>query len=359
MSEQYDVQLTHITKKHNEKTIVRDLSLTVKKGEFLSILGPSGCGKTTTLRMIGGFLEPDSGDIYIRGENVSRLPPGQRNTSMVFQDYALFPHMNVADNIGFGLRMRGVPKTKILKQVHQVLDLVGLKGFENRKPSQLSGGQRQRIALARSLVLQPAILLLDEPLGALDAQIRKQMQLELKKLQTSLEQTFIYVTHDQEEAMTMSDEIAIMKDGIIEQVGSPANIYDNPQTLFVAGFLGECSVVRGSCSNNGIFSCDSLGQIYGRFTGQPFSGTAALCLRPENILFIPEAQSVSVKDYAFPAVIRQRVFKGMNTWLSAECGGLQFFTEITGKSTLNMGDRVTLAFNASDAMIVPVPENEV
>ncbi|PWM26058.1 MAG: Fe3+/spermidine/putrescine ABC transporter ATP-binding protein [Oscillospiraceae bacterium] len=348
-----DVQLERVTKRYEGKTVVDRLDLSVARGTFLSILGPSGCGKTTTLRMIGGFITPDEGTVRIAGEDVTALPPAARSTSMVFQDYALFPHMTVADNIGFGLRMQRVPRDEAQKRVAQALEMVGLPGYGQRKPSQLSGGQRQRIALARSLVLKPTILLLDEPLGALDAQIRKQMQFELKQLQTSLGQTFLYVTHDQEEAMTMSDQVAIMRGGVIEQLGAPDEVYDNPRTLFVAQFLGECSSLHGRCEQDGTFVSQALGPIRGRFTGTPFAGPAVLCIRPEHVVFAPRGQQTPENRISFPAVVQQRMFKGLNTWLCADCGAERIICEVTGKSPLHAGEEITLSFDPANALILP------
>lgn len=358
MPEQIDVQLDQVTKRYEGRTVVDRLSLSVERGTFLSILGPSGCGKTTTLRMIGGFITPDEGSVRIAGEDVTDLPPSARSTSMVFQDYALFPHMTVADNIGFGLRMQRVKRPEARERIEKALSMVGLAGYGRRKPSQLSGGQRQRIALARSLVLHPTILLLDEPLGALDAQIRKQMQFELKQLQASLGQTFVYVTHDQEEAMTMSDRVAIMRGGVIEQLGTPDEVYDHPRTLFVAQFLGECSSVRGRCEENGSFFSDTLGRLHGRITGVPFSGPAVLCIRPENIVFSPRGAERTDHAFSRPAVIRQRMFKGLNTWLCADCCGERIICEVIGKSALREGDEISLSFDPQNAVIVPDPGEE-
>jgi len=240
---EYDVVLDSVSKVFDNISAMDNVSLKVKKGTFLTLLGPSGCGKTTTLRVIGGFESPTSGRIFLRDRDVTDVPPYKRDTNIVFQDFALFPHMNVFSNIAFGLKMRGSAKRQIRKRVQEVLDMVGLPDITYRKPNQLSGGQRQRVALCRSLIMEPAVLLLDEPLGALDAIIRKQMQTELKNLQMKLNRTFISVTHDQEEAMTMSDEIAIMNQGCIEQVGTPLSIYEKPASKFVATFLGECNLI--------------------------------------------------------------------------------------------------------------------
>jgi len=240
---EYDVELDSVYKKFDNIIAMDDVSLKVKKGTFLTLLGPSGCGKTTTLRIIGGFDSPTDGKIFLRGRDVTDVPPYKRDTNLVFQDFALFPHMNVFSNIAFGLKMRGSAKQQIKRRVLEMLDMVGLPDISYRKPNQLSGGQRQRVALCRSLIMEPAVLLLDEPLGALDAKIRKQMQTELKNLQMKLDRTFISVTHDQEEAMSMSDDIAIMNQGCIEQVGSPHSIYEKPASKFVATFLGECNLI--------------------------------------------------------------------------------------------------------------------
>src|SRR5438067_8006010 len=224
---------------------VDDLSLDIEEGEFFSMLGPSGCGKTTTLRMIGGFEEPSSGTVYLGGRDVTDLPAYRRDVNTVFQSYALFPHLNVFENVAFGLRRKRVDKTEVDRRVRESLALVDLPGFERRKPAQLSGGQQQRIALARALVNRPKLLLLDEPLGALDLKLRKQMQLELKRIQNEVGITFLYVTHDQEEAMTMSNRIAVMRHGRIEQIGAPEDVYEHPRTEFVAGFLGASNLLDG------------------------------------------------------------------------------------------------------------------
>ncbi len=243
--QEVDVRLDRVTKDFGETVAVDDLSLDIHEGEFFSMLGPSGCGKTTTLRMIGGFEEPTRGTVYLGGRDVTNLPPYRRDVNTVFQSYALFPHLNVFENVAFGLRRKKVDKRDIDRRVREALELVDLRGFETRKPSQMSGGQQQRVALARALVNRPKVLLLDEPLGALDLKLRKQMQLELKRIQEEVGITFIYVTHDQEEAMTMSDRLAVMRHGRAEQVGVPEDVYENPQTEFVATFLGASNLLDG------------------------------------------------------------------------------------------------------------------
>lgn len=240
------LELKEIKKSFTEGEAVLDnISLEISKGEFITLLGSSGCGKTTTLRIIAGLEQPDAGSVWLDGREVTGLEPNQRNVNTVFQNYALFPHMNVAENIGYGLKLKKVPKSEIRKKVSQMLELVQLEGYEKRKPSELSGGQKQRVAIARALVNNPEVLLLDEPLGALDLQLRRAMQIELKHLQKKLGITFIYITHDQEEAINMSDRIAVMKDGRIEQIGTPDEIYNHPKTSYVATFVGNANILHG------------------------------------------------------------------------------------------------------------------
>lgn len=240
------LELKEIKKSFTEGEAVLDnISLEISKGEFITLLGSSGCGKTTTLRIIAGLEQPDAGSVWLDGREVTGLEPNQRDVNTVFQNYALFPHMNVAENIGYGLKLKKVPKSEIKKKVSQMLELVQLEGYEKRKPSELSGGQKQRVAIARALVNNPEVLLLDEPLGALDLQLRRTMQIELKHLQKKLGITFIYITHDQEEAINMSDRIAVMRDGRIEQIGTPDEIYNHPKTSYVATFVGNANILHG------------------------------------------------------------------------------------------------------------------
>jgi spermidine/putrescine transport system ATP-binding protein len=239
------VELRNVHKQFGRQTVVEQLSLDIRRGEFITLLGPSGCGKTTTLRMIAGFEQPTSGEIYLDGESVQGQPAYERNVNTVFQNYALFPHLNVYENVAFGLRIKKVAKAETDRRVKEVLQMVQLQEYIHRKPDELSGGQKQRVAIARALVNNPKVLLLDEPLGALDQKLRKQMQMELKHLQKQLGITFIFVTHDQEEALTMSDRIAVMNNGRMEQIGTPDQIYDSPQTRFVAEFIGETNLLTG------------------------------------------------------------------------------------------------------------------
>ena len=244
------LELKEIKKSFTEGEAVLDnISLEISKGEFITLLGSSGCGKTTTLRIIAGLEQPDAGSVWLDGREVTGLEPNQRDVNTVFQNYALFPHMNVAENIGYGLKLKKVPKSEIRKKVSQMLELVQLEGYEKRKPSELSGGQKQRVAIARALVNNPKVLLLDEPLGALDLQLRRAMQIELKHLQKKLGITFIYITHDQEEAINMSDRIAVMKDGRIEQIGTPDEIYNHPKTSYVATFVGNANILHGAAES--------------------------------------------------------------------------------------------------------------
>ncbi len=283
------------TKGSSDVAAVYDLNLQIGRGEFFTFLGPSGCGKTTTLRMIAGFEQPDSGEILIDGQPMTAVPPNRRPVNTVFQNYALFPHLNVADNIAFGLKTRRVPSLERQQKVVEALKLVQLPGMEKRKPSQLSGGQQQRVALARALVNEPAVLLLDEPLGALDLKLRKAVQLELKQLQRQLGITFIYVTHDQEEALTLSDRIAVMNQGVIEQVGTPRQIYESPVSRFVADFIGETNFLPGrvtAVSENVTLHCNGI-ELIGVRNGHTISSgqAATLTIRPEKINLYPKGTS--------------------------------------------------------------------
>ena len=290
------ITLTSVTKQFGDTRAVDDVSLQIESGEFFSLLGPSGCGKTTTLRIIGGFVYPTSGEVFINGEPMKQTPPYRRPVNTVFQNYALFPHKTVAQNIAFGLQMKKMPKAKTAAEVERFLELIRLPGYGDRKPSELSGGEKQRVALARALINQPTILLLDEPLAALDLQLRKQMQLELKTLQRQVGITFVYVTHDQGEALALSDRIAVMRDGELLQVGTPAEIYDAPQTRFVANFIGTSNFFEGTLSRlettlipTTKFATVELAteppiQIVGKHNGNVQPGDSiTVAIRPERI----------------------------------------------------------------------------
>jgi spermidine/putrescine transport system ATP-binding protein len=302
------VALRSLTKRYGDAVAVDDVTLDVQAGEFLSLLGPSGCGKTTTLRMIGGFEFPDDGSIQISGRNVANLPPHKRSVNTVFQAYALFPHMKVADNVAYGLRRSGVPKSEVADRVSRALDMVRMTAFAARKPAQLSGGQQQRIALARALVNRPSVLLLDEPMSALDRKLREEMQVELKLLQHELGTTFIFVTHDQEEALSMSDRVAVMKDGRIEQIGTASSVYDAPESAFVAGFIGRQNSFAGTIS-----SFDSAGVSVhtaglSLHSTRPTKGTVAAsggaevtaAIRPESVVVSPAATGGPVSEANAP-----------------------------------------------------------
>ena len=290
------VVLTGVTKYYGEQTAVDDLSLTVQPGEFISLLGPSGCGKTTTLRMIAGFEQPDAGDIRISGRSVRGVPPYRRDVNTVFQAYALFPHLSVAENVAYGLQQRRTPKSEVRERVTQALDLVQMRRFGDRKPTQLSGGQQQRIALARALVNRPSVLLLDEPLGALDRQLREEMQLELKLLQSRLGITFVFVTHDQGEALSMSDRIAIMRAGRIEQLADADTVYARPASAYVAAFVGQQNFFRGATAESGaaITSPHALVRAAAPVLTTTNLGEAAV--RPEFIRIERDASAETVSD---------------------------------------------------------------
>ncbi|MFE6736636.1 ABC transporter ATP-binding protein [Microbacterium sp. NPDC057650] len=283
------VDITGVTKLYGDATAVDDLTLHVEQGEFLSLLGPSGCGKTTTLRMIAGFEHPDAGDIRISGRSVLGEPPYRREVNTVFQAYALFPHMTVAENVAYGLQQRKVPKAEQRERVAEALDMVQLRKFADRKPTQLSGGQQQRIALSRALINRPAVLLLDEPLAALDRQLREEMQLELKLLQARLGTTFVFVTHDQAEALSMSDRIAVMRAGRIEQLDTPSAVYDEPTSAYVASFIGQQNFLHGVVAAGGAALDTSDGTVHGRWGGaEAQAGTAAVAaIRPEFARLAP------------------------------------------------------------------------
>jgi spermidine/putrescine transport system ATP-binding protein len=276
-----DVRLVDVVKEFDDVRAVDGVSVEIPSGSFFALLGPSGCGKTTSLRMIGGFEEPTAGQIFLGDRDVVGLPPYKRDVNTVFQSYALFPHMTVFENVAFGLERRKVDKAQVKKRVLEVLELVDLAGREGRKPRQLSGGQQQRVALARAIVNNPRVLLLDEPLGALDLKLRKQMQLELKRIQNELGLTFVHVTHDQEEAMTMADTIAVMNQGKIEQLGSPAELYERPRTAFVAGFLGKSNLLQAVVEGPGVVRLADGTTIRGDTGG--LTGPVAVGVRPEKV----------------------------------------------------------------------------
>ncbi len=303
------VTLSGVTKDFGKSEVLKSIDLDVYQGEFLTLLGPSGCGKTTTLRIIAGFEAPSQGSVYLEQTEVTGLPPYKRNVNTVFQSYALFPHMNVFDNVAFGLVEKKVPKAEIKERVEKMLDLVQLKNFGRRRPHQMSGGQRQRVAIARALVNNPRVLLLDEPLGALDLKLRKQMQMELKHLQQQLGITFIYVTHDQEEALTMSDRIAVMNNGVIEQIGTAQEIYEHPKTKFVAGFIGESNIIEASVTGiDGDFLelTAENGIVHAHGTGFVQDEMVYISVRPENTKYSLNP----VENFRLRGIVREHVYVG-------------------------------------------------
>jgi spermidine/putrescine transport system ATP-binding protein len=333
------LELKSISKRYGEVQAVRDMSLTLRRGEFISLLGPSGCGKTTTLRVIAGFEHPDTGSAEIDGDDILRVPPNQRPVNTVFQSYALFAHLNVFDNVAFGLREHKRPRTQITRAVGEALDLIRMRGYEQRKPSELSGGQQQRVALARAIVNEPRLLLLDEPLGALDLKLRRVMQFELKAIQRRLGMTFLYVTHDQEEAFAMSDRIAVMEKGRIVQLGSPEEIYERPCSTYVADFVGDANMLRGTLNASrddiAIVELSSGHRLGCRPTPTSEGTPVTLIVRPEKIEMTrdderrdPHALGVSgmVEDAVFLGSVRRFV-------VAADDGSRVVVTE------LNHGDR--------------------
>ena len=349
MENSFAVEVRAVTKRfpgpsgrpEHEVVAVDDVTLQIRDGEFFSMLGPSGCGKTTTLRMIAGFEHPTVGEIYLHGKTMGLTPPFQRNTNMVFQNYALFPHMTIARNVAFGLEMKKVPKAETSRRVKEALELVRLPGFGPRRPNQLSGGQRQRIALARALINRPEVLLLDEPLGALDLKLRKEMQIELKNLQQEVGITFIYVTHDQEEALTMSDRIAVMHQGKVLQVGSPTEIYERPNCRFVADFIGETNFLDGVVQEQRgdlvtVLVDGSLPvTVHHEEAIQPGS-QVTVAVRPEKIRLQPHPARGETNT--FPCRVEQVVYVGTDT-----------------RFRIRLGEHVTLSVREQNIISTPDP----
>jgi len=306
------VELIKVNKKYGENHVVHDFNLKIYEGEFLTLLGPSGCGKTTLLRMIGGFEDVTDGQILIEGENVESKEPFERNVNTVFQSYALFPHLNIFQNIAFGLRMKKIPKAEIKSRVQEMLELVQLNGYDKRYPGQLSGGQKQRVAIARALINRPKVLLLDEPLGALDLKLRKEMQLELKKLQRKLGITFIYVTHDQEEALTMSDRIAVLNQGYLDQIDTPMEIYERPKTKFVADFIGESNIFEATINEQkgkDIKIALEVGEALARLDKEMFFADGEIvyaCVRPEKLKF----SKTKIEGFNIQGLVKEQIYVG-------------------------------------------------
>jgi spermidine/putrescine transport system ATP-binding protein len=348
-----DVRLENITKRFDEVVAVDDLSLDVESGKFYALLGPSGCGKTTTLRMIGGFEEPTEGTIYLGDRTVTGQPPHKRDVNTVFQSYALFPHLTIFENVAFGLRRSKVKGSEVRTRTEEMLQVVGLKGYGNRKPRQLSGGQQQRVALGRALVNRPRVLLLDEPLGALDLKLRKEMQFELKRIQHDMGITFVHVTHDQEEAMTMADSIVVMNDGHIEQMGDPAELYERPATAFVANFLGVSNLLPGTVEgadavrlDSGSVLCVTADAIGGR------RGAVSVGIRPEKLRIADggtNTLSGEIVDRAYVGVSTQYVVR-------TPMGDVSVYVQGAGSQA--PGERMELSFEPDATFVVSRSEDE-
>lgn len=367
------LELKNIKKSFQDGEDVLDgICLTAKKGEFVTLLGSSGCGKTTTLRIIAGLEQPDSGQVFLNGKDVTGLEPNRRNVNTVFQNYALFPHMNVADNIGYGLKLKKTPKAEISRRVKEMLELVQLTGFEKRKPSELSGGQRQRVAIARALVNNPEVLLLDEPLGALDLQLRRAMQHELKHLQKKLGITFIYITHDQEEAINMSDTIAVMNHGRFEQIGTPDEIYNHPKTSYVATFVGNANILKGVVkepadnNNHQITIITESGEVQvfaASEENMPQPGeTVTIAVRSENIRFEESVKNIQGNStgniHGLTAKVTEKTFAGgqLRVVLKTTDGQEIIASRYGIDTNVNVGETVRCCFKPSDAVLVDRPE---
>jgi spermidine/putrescine transport system ATP-binding protein len=353
-----DVTLRDVVKRFDGVVAVDGISLEIPPGSFFALLGPSGCGKTTTLRMLGGFEEPDEGTILLGEADVTGLPPHRRDVNTVFQSYALFPHLSVHENVAFGLRRKGVRGAELKKRVAEILGVVGLEGFEGRRPRQLSGGQQQRVALARALVNSPRVLLLDEPLGALDLKLRRQMQLELKRIQGELGLTFVHVTHDQEEAMTMADTIAVMSRGRIEQLGTPEELYERPRTPFVAQFLGVSNLLRGEVAERGVVVLGDGTRVRASMNGH--AGRVAIGVRPEKIR-IGVGDAAGVGDNVLAGTVAETAYVGVSTQLvvGTAVGDLTVYVQNSGgRAAPQPGDAVSLAWDAESTFVLDPPQEE-
>lgn len=333
----------NLVKAYDDTPVVKNIDFWVKEKEFLTLLGPSGCGKTTTLRMIAGFEQPTSGSVHFEGKEITALPPHQRQINTVFQKYALFSHMNIFENIAFGLRIKKLSEKEITKRVERMLELVNLRGFGNRSVNSLSGGQQQRIAIARALVNEPKVLLLDEPLGALDLKLRKEMQIELKNMQREVGITFVYVTHDQEEALTMSDKIIVMNDGCIQQVGSPIDIYNEPENAFVADFIGESNIFDGLMVKD--LLVDFAGVRWNCVdSGFGENNPIQVVVRPEDIMIVPPSEA------QVRGLVESVVFKGVHYEMLVRNGDLEWLVHSTDLS--HIGEMVGMRLDPEDIHIM-------
>lgn len=343
------IDLQHITKSFDGQTVLDDLNLYVRENEFLTLLGPSGCGKTTTLRILGGFETPDQGNVIFNGADITRMPPNKRQLNTVFQKYALFTHMTIAENIAFGLKIKKKSKSYIDDKIKYALKLVNLDGYENRMPDSLSGGQQQRIAIARAIVNEPKVLLLDEPLGALDLKLRQDMQYELIRLKNELGITFIYVTHDQEEALTMSDTIVVMNQGYIQQIGSPEKIYNEPENAFVADFIGDSNIIGGMMVE------DKLVEIFG--TRFPCVDTGFGCNKPVDVVIRPEDVILSAPpDGKIEGVVTHLIFKGVHYEMEVTANNYEWLVHST--RMFPVGTRVGIDVDPFNIQIMNKPASE-
>ncbi|HHU73408.1 MAG TPA: ABC transporter ATP-binding protein [Clostridiales bacterium] len=343
------INLCNITKSYGDTLVLDDLNLYIRENEFLTLLGPSGCGKTTTLRIIGGFENPDRGNVIFEGKDITKLPPNERQLNTVFQKYALFNHMTIAENIAFGLKIKKKSKAYIQDKIKYALKLVNLDGYENRMPNSLSGGQQQRIAIARAIVNEPKVLLLDEPLGALDLKLRQDMQYELIRLKNELGITFIYVTHDQEEALTMSDTIVVMNQGYIQQIGTPEDIYNEPQNAFVADFIGESNIIAATMVE------DRLVNILG--TNFPCVDTGFGRNKPVDVVIRPEdIDLVEPEEDIITGVVTSLIFKGVHYEMEVLANGHEWLVHSTDLSPV--GSKVGIKVDPFDIQIMNKPESE-
>ncbi len=341
------IELIGVSKQYEDNVVVKDLDMCVKKNEFLTLLGPSGCGKTTTLRMIAGFETPTKGEVFFSGKKVTELPANERQINTVFQRYALFPHLNVYENIAFGLRIKKISEEEIAKKVAKMLKLVNLESYEKRKIDSLSGGQQQRIAIARALVNEPEVLLLDEPLGALDLKLRKEMQTELKEMQRELGITFIYVTHDQEEALTMSDKIIVMNDGIIQQIGEPTDIYNEPENAFVADFIGESNIFKGIMKKDYLVTYEEI-DLECLDAGFEENEEIDIVIRPEDV------KVVGYNESQIRGTVTDVVFKGVHYEMCFDIDGVQWLCHSTKEE--KVGEKIGIFLVPDDIHIMKKSE---
>ena len=343
------IDLVNISKSFDGELVLDELNLSIKENEFLTLLGPSGCGKTTTLRILGGFIIPDQGNVIFDGADITHIPPNKRHLNTVFQKYALFPHMNIAENIAFGLKISGKSDAYIKDKIKYALKLVNLEGFEKRKPMSLSGGQQQRIAIARAIVNEPRVLLLDEPLGALDLKLRQEMQYELIRLKNELGITFIYVTHDQEEALTMSDTVVVMNQGYIQQMGTPEDIYNEPENAFVADFIGDSNII------DGVMLQDKLVEILGvKFqcvdTGFAAKQPVDVVIRPEDVILGESGKG------SLDGVVTHLIFKGVHYEMEVQANGFEWLVQNT--KAHQVGERVSISVDPFNIQIMNKPTSD-